>query len=109
MDCFFPLAYGESERRPIPGCGLAPIMEPVAVMPQPLTTTMPSMPSVPVETMAPRDLIAPLPSIVNTAPSIVPQAAPTSFCGVIEDFVSHNPLLSAALLAGVAYMTLKDK
>lgn len=89
----------------------APVMI-VPTMPQGTPLSMPSVvgtattllpPSQ--SALQPSDLLHPLPSIVNTAPTVIQNPC----AGTIEQWVSDNPILAMAGLGILAYMVLGRK
>lgn len=82
-----------------------------SVMPQATTAIMPSMTNTAIVAtltnkpeFTPKDLLKPMPSIVNTAPVQAPNP-----CDGFSQWVSDNPLMAAGLLAGLAWFMFKGK
>ena len=98
-----------------PTPGLGPITSGMP-MPQPTTLSMPSItqdanaPGVPSvqPNMIPSLLDKPMPSIVNSAPAVMP-SCPMAQCDTVTSWVSANPLLAGLIVAGLWYLVAREK
>ena len=83
---------------------------PSQLMPAPTTMTMPGMVTTaqltserPQPDLTPRDLLRPLPTIVDNQPTSVAQ------CNSFSEWVDQNPFLAGGMLLALAWFTLGRK